>query len=507
MRNYQTKPKNRLFLWILLAFVAVLAVVVFFCVMHVRGLLIEYESRQPDRQVEFVLEELKKKAQNEEDFINTFNIGELTACEYEEGTDILGDYLELFADPKTEFAVKPGGVAEDEMKYVIRCGDTELAEVLLKATSPLETKLAVFSMRDWKVTEVIAGPTAKDYSLTLPSDFSLTVNGMSCNDGTSLDGGEVSYTLNGFFLEPRLEISDPDGRIAEYVIRGGRILPEIYDYSMVLPKSIAVTLDSLPCVGTERDDGYMVYSIRQLDKPEVVISDLYGNSVTYEGGSLEMTQLTVLCDENYKVSVNSAPVPEDAIYRTVPKKYKIIEDTVDNLPMNMEYDIAVLKEGAVISVTDPDGNSVVLPEGEKLLDLTTVNGSDTIPAEIENSIDVLTVAKKWSLYMSNDCSFGEISAYMLPDSYQYEVAYKYSTSVDRTFFSGHVLLDPTFTDTSVGNYVQITEDCFSVDISLVKHMRLNSAQNVDDAMNDRFYFVRSNGKWLLAGMQEVTDNA
>ncbi len=377
----------------------------------------------------------------------------------------------------------------------------------MTAAGPLETKLAVFSMRDWEVAEVIAGPVSKDYSITLPSDFSLRVNGILCEDGVASNDGELLYALDGFYLEPELEITDPEGQRAEYVIKGQRILPEIYSYSLVLPKSISVTLDSVPCVGTERDDGYIMYSIRQLEKPDVVISDLYGNSITYEGGSVSMTNMTVIADEDYTVTVNSAPVPEDAIYRTVPRKYKIIEDTVSDLPMDLEYDIAVLQDDATVTVLDANGEAVALDESKNYHNLTEAEGSDTVPSEISDSIDVLGVAKKWSLYMSNDCTFKEIAAYMLPDSYQYEVAYKYSTSVDRTFFSGHTLLNPTFTDTSVSNYVRITDDCFSVDIALVKHMRLNSNQNVDDEMNDRFYFVRSNGKWLLAAMQEVTDNA
>ena len=65
-----------------------------------------------------------------------------------------------------------------------------------------------------------------------------------------------------------------------------------------------------------------------------------------------------------------------------------------------------------------------------------------------------------------------------------------------------MLEDPAFTEISVTNYHQITEDCFSVDISFVKHMLLRNGKKVDDHMNDRFYFVDQDG-WKLAGMKEI----
>ena len=87
--------------------------------------------------------------------------------------------------------------------------------------------------------------------------------------------------------------------------------------------------------------------------------------------------------------------------------------------------------------------------------------------------------------MTNDLAFSRIRGYLIPGSYQYEVAQKYATGVDITFTSRHTLDDPAFTGNTVTNFVWITEDCFSVDISFVKHMRLWYGTPVDDAMNDR----------------------
>jgi hypothetical protein len=187
----------------------------------------------------------------------------------------------------------------------------------------------------------------------------------------------------------------------------------------------------------------------------------------------------------------------------------MLEGLVDGLPVQKVYSIAMLKEGATLSVTDGAGKAVALEQGKVSYNLVPApQGAQTVPQEIANQVDVLKVAQDWSLFMSNDRTFNQMAKEMLQGSKQYDEAKKYYNSVDRQFFASHSLLSPAFTDEKVGNFVQITEDCFSVDISFTKHMRLsNGGKQVDDAMNDRFYFVRSGGKWLLAGLKEVPANA
>ena len=128
---------------------------------------------------------------------------------------------------------------------------------------------------------------------------------------------------------------------------------------------------------------------------------------------------------------------------------------------------------------------------------------------------MLEVAQNWSLFLTQDASFSRIRDYLIPDSYQYEVARKYATGLEMTFTSRHTLENPAFTGNSVTNFTWITDDCFSVDISFVKHMRLWYGTAVDDAMNDRFYFVRyddtadgvENPAWKLVSMKEILDDA
>ena len=117
--------------------------------------------------------------------------------------------------------------------------------------------------------------------------------------------------------------------------------------------------------------------------------------------------------------------------------------------------------------------------------------------------------------MSADLNFQEMSKYLIKDSYQYEVAKKYATGVDIKFISEHTLGNPPFTEESVTNFVWITKDCFSVDISFVKNMILTSGARRKDPMNDRFYFAKyddtedgvDNPTWKIVSMKEIVNDA
>lgn len=142
-------------------------------------------------------------------------------------------------------------------------------------------------------------------------------------------------------------------------------------------------------------------------------------------------------------------------------------------------------------------------------------GLDSVPAEVAAEVDVLNAAQQWSLFMSADKPFAELAPYLLYNSYQYKMAKRYSTGIDITFTSDHTLLDPAFTENSVKNFVWLTDNCFSVDISFVKHMYLvKTHAKVDDVMNDRFYFVKyddtndniDNPTWKIASMKEIVNH-
>ena len=509
--------KNKLtFKRIYLIYLGILAVLVLAAVAYMYVLLRQYEASQPEQRVRQAVEELAGQAADGT-FLEQYEIPQVTPGDFEQGRDIRQEYLALYGQEDALTVVRSeGSVQGDTLEYQVECGGAVLARVGLRAEGPPVTKLAVFTMRDWAVDYVRPELEARSYTLTVPSSFEVVLNGTPLT-GTAGEKGESTYTVSGLYLPPEFSITDGTGAEARYTVRDGRVLVDYFNYILTIPSALTVQVNGAPWPGQDQGEGQVRYEIALLDKPEVIISDYYGNEVSYESGTqLPLTSCTITADERYTVEVDGAPVPEEAVARAQNPDYQQFADYVEDLPQLCVYSVAVLRDGAQVTVTDGQGRPVDLEEGTHTYDFTTPEGGlNEVPAEVSSQVDVLQVAQDWSLFMTNDLSFSRIRGYLIPGSYQYEVAQKYATGVDITFTSRHTLENPPFTGNTVTNFCWITEDCFSVDISFVKHMRLWYGTVVDDAMNDRFYFVRyddtadgaDNPDWKLVGMKEILNDA
>ncbi len=498
--------KNSIFLYIYLGFVLLMITLIMVVGVYMDGLLTEYESRQPEHQAQAAMEQLVADSASADAFWEKYSLPKLSDSQYETADSVKSKYLSLYGGDELKYSVKNGTYPEDELHYLVRNGNNELAEVVLKAAGPVETRLLVFSSREWSIQSVNPILEQKQYSLQLPDDFSVLVNGVVLPDdsATPAENGTVKYSITGLYLEPTFAIKNENGEDVGYVVKNDRVIPEYYDYTLALPHTLQVTVNGTISEGVAQPNGTLLHEIRFLEKPEVQITDLFGNTVVYEGGDLDVTFKTIVAPDSYSVTCDGKDIPSAAKEAGLVPAYEIISDLVTGLPTQVEYNISILKADAEIKVLDDKGSEVTLEEGKQEHDLMSMLYSDTVPAEISDVIDVLDIAQKWSLYMSNDVSFANMSKLMLQGSKQYEEARKYANSIDRTFFSNHTLHDPAFTECNVKNFIRITEDCFSVEVSFIKHMRLTrTGKDVDDPMNDRFYFVRKDGKWLLAALKEV----
>lgn len=498
---------------IYLIYLGVLAVLVAAALLYVRSLLRQYEDAQPQRQVWLAVEELAAQAADGS-FLTQYDLPEVTPGQYEQGVDLRQAYLDLYQEDLTvsQAAGTPQG---DTLEYQVERNGVVLARVGLRAEGPAVTRLAVFSMRDWAVDYIRPELEARDYTLTVPSSFSVSLNGTPLT-GTDSGSGESTYTVSGLYLPPDFSITDETGAPAHYTIRNGKVLAEYFHYTLTLPASLTVQVDGTVLTGQSQGEDRVRYEILQLNEPEVMVSDCYGNSVRYEGGDhLPLTSCTVIADSRAAVQVDGTAVPEEAVTRGPNPDYQHFADYVEDLPERCVYSVAVLREGAEVTVTDGTGAVTVLDTDQRTYDFTVPAPLDQVPQEVSDEVDVLQVAQNWSLFMSNDLGFSKLKTYLISSSYQYEVARKYATGEDITFTSSHTLANPAFTDTAVSNFTWITDDCFSVDIRFVKHMRLRTGAAVDDPMNDRFYFVRyddtadgvDNPTWKLASMKEILDDA
>lgn len=516
-RDKRMKEKKVTFKKIYLCFCLFLVICVVGALLYVNRLLHRYEQLRPEQQVQQAMDLLAEDAAGS-DFWSKYGLPVIEAGKYEAHLDVQKTYQQLFQAKDLEFAVKNGAHEEDELIYLVRSEGTPLAEIQLKAKGPAEMKLAVLSFREWEVKSVRPLLEAMDYTLALPDDFRVWVNGVEVPGVAEVSGTgeEITYHLEQLYLQPQLEIKDHLGEKVSYKIKNQMIEAEFYNYALILPEALQVTLDGEPLTGELEGADRLYYQIRTLEKPKVCISDAWGNQVEYQGEShLPLTFKTIQTDDRYRVQALGAEVPEAAVSTQENPEYRFLQDYVEQLPEIKSYQLAILMDEAEIAVWDEQGEPVALSADKTHYDFVgSIRGLEQVPGEIEAEVDVLEAARNWSLFMSNDLPFAQASKHLLAGSYQYEVARKYATGVDIRYTSEHTLMDPAFTDVQVTNYIQLAENCFSVDISFVKHMRLRTGRKVDDPMNDRFYFVKyddtqdgvDNPGWKIAGMKEIVNN-
>lgn len=501
------------FKWVYLIWFIILTILVIAAVLHVRSLLNTYEAAQPETHVRNVIDELTADAANGT-LWGRYTIPETAPGKFE-SSDLREKYLGYYTDGEVSFTKMWGQHEEDELYYEVKNGDFTLAEIKLRAVGEPVTKLAIFNYREWVVDEVRPILKAHDYILTLPDGFTVKVNGTTVpeSEGTPEGENERNYIFSGIYLEPDFEIADREGNKAAYTVKDNRVIPEIYNYSLTLPAALTVSLNGEVHRGERVNDKLVRHTIVLLAKPEVKISDHYGNVVDYEGGDrLPLTYAEIAATDRHTVTVEGNAVPEGDVSVEDNPDYSALTEFVTGLPGISIYDIAILKENAEIAVRDSRGNLASLEPGETYYDFTSLIGLEAVPESISAEVDVLKIAQQWSLLMSRDLNFSIFKPYLIKGSYQYEVASKYVTGIDITFTSKHTLMDPPFTEEKVTNFIWITDDCFSVDISFVKHMHLTTrGMVVDDAMNDRFYFVKyddtddrvDNPAWKLVSMKEI----
>ena len=186
-----------------------------------------------------------------------------------------------------------------------------------------------------------------------------------------------------------------------------------------------------------------------------------------------------------------------------------------DFPSIVKYNIDNLLTEPKVKIEDKDGKEVEYAKNDNVysvaLNLEIIEDEQTALEKIKGNIDVLQVAKDWSLYLTNDLSgslhgFYNISKYLIKDSYMHKYAYKWATDVDITFISSHILENPCFTNTKVSNFIIYNENAFSCEVYLEKNLILNKRgnQKFQDVMNERMYFVYYEGEWKLVNMQSIS---
>lgn len=497
------------FPFVYLIYLACMMVIAVVAVLYVRAALGEYRDSLPERVVEAQIELLRKDAANGT-LWDKYPLPEGETGKFEKNIDIRSYYTGLLSGDGITYALKAGSDTDTEKTYNVLNGDNVIAEVALQKQGEEKTKLFILSIAEWTLKGVRLPIEKHNYKIDVPYDFNVTVNGIELDDEDRVvvNGTYSGYEIQGLFFTPSLLITDRNGQQAEYHFSGSNVKVVLFDYSLTLPRTLQVTVDGETHTGDALSDGMVRHDIRRLSHPDVKLSDLFGNTVSYEGGNqLDLTYISVNAPGNYSITVDGAPLPEAAQEAIENASLDNIRPYDPSVPEYFNSCIAVLKKDAAVEIRDSFGNTVDYDKTVKTLDLTQSSSLAGIPDDIASEVDVLAIAKRWSLFMTTDLEganygFYNMSKDLIEGSPLYDSARRWVSSIDITFTSIHSLGNPPFSEESAVNFTRLSENSFFVDVHLVKNMYVNGAL-VPDTMNNRLYFVKygaDNPTWKLADM-------
>ena len=343
-----------------LIYVGVLVVGMIVAIMNVNSMLHKYEEMRPERCVEAAIEQLAKDAKDDS-FFTKYGLAETEKSEYEKQVDVKKGYLELFASDDLTVSLVNGKGDDDTSYYNIKKDGRPIAEVKLKANGPSVTKLIVLNYREWELEEITPLFEKIDYSITVPQDFSVSANGIALDskDGKVGTGKRITYTVGSVYLAPTFEIKNQNGKDVKYTLDNKKVLAEYYDYVITLPETIEVQVNGSLLKGTPQDNSLVSYTVREIEKPEIIMKDTYGNTFSYDGKTeIPLTHMIVLADSGYSVKIEGKDIVKEAVNESVLKEFEQLKDYVKNFPKVSEYNVAVLVKEAKVEIFDKDGNAV-----------------------------------------------------------------------------------------------------------------------------------------------------
>lgn len=379
--------------------------------------------------------------------------------------------------------------------------------------------------------------TYERFDLTVPSDFTVALEKGNISYRSNEDSNTFSiYTATPVdlaFLTQNVSATDSIGNPLVFREADGRLLPVYSEYTVVAADCYRVFADDvlLNLEDAERtaltmpqyldeEVSLATYRIGLAKDVTFSVLDSQDNQVAFETASnrieVPLFDCTVTIPDNYELLINGKQPNTEPQLKDNPD-YQYVAEYIE-VPKLMEYRFEDLATAPTVTITDNQLNQTnyILNNGDKLA-LTEQKGLDSLPDWLSNQFDPLEIAKKWSLYLTDDLG-GTLSGYytlrdyLIRGSYYDTVAYRWAVDVDITFISDHILLNPTFTQESLTNVVVYSDTCFSCDIFFIKHMQLvRTGKLQDDTFHRRMYFIylddtndgKENPHWVIADMQEI----
>ena len=262
------------------------------------------------------------------------------------------------------------------------------------------------------------------------------------------------------------------------------------------PSSVTLTSNGNVLEGKpSQTEGLVSYTIASIFSGDTVVTDSAGNTAPFNGqNQVSFTSVTVKTLSTYRVYSGDNMI-DTAKAKTEPiEDYDYIREYCPGVPDIATYQLCLIGDGSNVTIKDADSENVEYTKNGSFIDASEVKKEDSLPAGLLGDPDPLEMAHTWSLIMSDDLGgawhgFYKLTPYLINDSYFYNVVWRWVTSVDITFMSGHYLQNPIFINESVTDYVKFSDTCFSCHIKFDKPMRLDNGNDYTDKIDSIFYFV------------------
>lgn len=375
------------------------------------------------------------------------------------------------------------------------------------------------------------------FDFTVPADFSVALTkGDLCilpSEHYNVYSIYSAVPITADFLSDYLEATDSIGNRLVFDKSGDVFLPVYDEYTITAPDCYRVFVGKtlLDPASASRSDlttpqyqsepiQLATYQIGLSQTSDFCVLDEQDTPIAFEQSDNTVTvpllDCTVTIPENFTLQINGQ-APECSPILKDNTDYQYITEYTE-VPLLAEYKFSSLAKAPTFTVTDNLGTAThyLLTKGGEL-NLTSQTGIAELPDSLAAALDPLSIAKKWSLFMTNDLE-GSLNGYynmrdfLVRGSYYDTVAYQWATNIDITFISDHTFRNPAFSKESVSNVVVYKDTCFSCDIYFEKHMILTRTGKLqDDIFHRRMFFVyvddtddnRDNPHWVIADMQEI----
>lgn len=246
-------------------------------------------------------------------------------------------------------------------------------------------------------------------------------------------------------------------------------------------------------------------SVKEYKKMAILVLSEWQVASVEPVGEKGSFSLEITMPEGYEALVNGVELSGEGVSTEVSEydDFGYASEYV-KVPSAVTYKITGLTEKPEISV---NGSTVSADDITLKGSVYSYNAPfETADISSDMSEYVLNAAKKYSNFFSKDLegcyeSTAPIADLFPEGSYYLEMAEQYRRE-DMWMFSAHE--SPVFSDEKVGAYTVYGEDFFSVEVSFKKSMvlKLGGETRIDDN-HQIYYYVKKDGKWLIADMHDV----